>query len=352
MPALKDEYKIRGQRRRGMFLLSLLFLFAAAAAACFVGTSDLSLGRMAASLFPGFGEKRGILPLDEREINVLFMLRLPRVAAALAAGAGLGISGTAMQAITGNHMASPFTTGISSAAAFGAAAVIIFGGVGPGAQKTATVAAAFLMAALCTMLVYGLANVRGMGAQALVLIGIALNYLFQAMNSTMQFIANEQQLPAIVHWTFGSLTAAGWGEVAVMAVIFALVFLLYGSQAWAFNLLSLGQEETAASLGLHVAKLRIVTGAAGALMTAAVVSFTGVIGFVGLVAPHMARLLLGGDYRLVLPFSAVFGALLVLLGDTLGRTLFSPVTIPVGIVVSYVGVPLFLWLILRERRMG
>ena len=132
--------------------------------------------------------------LDAREQSILVMLRLPRVAAALAAGAGLGTAGAAMQAITANPMASPFTTGLSSAAALGAAVVLVFGGVSPFMAKTATVAAAFFMALLCAALVFGIANYKGMGREALVLTGIALNYFFSALNSTMQFIANEEQL--------------------------------------------------------------------------------------------------------------------------------------------------------------
>ena len=239
-----------------------------------------------------------------------------------------------MQAITGNQMASPFTTGLSGAAALGAAAVIVFGGVSPFMAKTATVAAAFFMALVCAIAVFGIANFKGMGQEALVLTGIALNYLFSALNSTMQFIANEEQLPAIVHWSFGSLNSVGWSDIAVMGLCLAVTFPVFCSQGWAFNLMAAGGDE----------------GAAITLATAGVVSFTGVIGFVGLAAPHGARLLLGGDYRQVIPFSFLIGAALVLAADTLGRTVFSPVTIPVGIVVSYVGVPLFLFLILKERR--
>lgn len=347
---LAAEYKSRKRRRLLLLLFCVLLLLIAAAASCCMGVSNLTPSRILATWLPGVPGVTGAKALSSKEKNVLFMLRLPRIAAALAAGAGLGISGAGMQAITGNQMASPFTTGISSAAAFGAAAVIIFGGIAPGAQKAAMVAAAFFMAVLCTALVYGMANFRGMKAESLVLIGIALNYLFNALNATMQFVANEDQLPAIVHWTFGSLTGVGWGDIAIMTGFLCLTYPAFLSQAWAFNLLDSGEDETAKALGINVGRTRLIAGAAGALITAAVVSFTGIIGFVGLVAPHIARLLIGGDYRCVLPFSAVLGALLVLSADTAGRNAFSPTTVPVGIVVSYVGVPLFLYLILRERR--
>lgn len=343
------EYQRRNRKMHFFFFLVLLLLLGIALASCCMGVSNLTPGRILATLIPGI-DGLGFTPLTVKEQNVLFMLRLPRVAGAIVAGAGLGIAGTGMQAITGNQMASPFTTGISGAAAFGAAIIIVFGGIPVAAQKTATVLAAFLMAALCTVLVYGMANYGQMKAETLVLTGIALNYLFNAMNSTMQFIANEQQLPAIIHWTFGSLTGVSWKDITIMSLIFLAAYPVFHSQAGAFNLLDSGEDETAKSLGIHVKKTRLLIGAFGALITAAVVSFTGTIGFVGLVAPHTARLLAGGNYRNILPFSAAAGALLVLGADTIGRNAFSPTTIPVGIIVSYVGVPMFLFLILRERR--
>lgn len=249
-------------------------------------------------------------------------------------------------------MASPFTTGLSGAAALGAAAVIIFSGIPVYFQKTAMVTAAFLMALICAVFVYGLSNLKGLGAETLVLTGIALNYFFSALNSTMQFIANELQLPAIVHWTFGSLTAVGWSDIAVMTVILFITIPIFQSQAWAFNIISSGGDESAEALGIHVKRTRILTGGCITVLTASIVSFTGIIGFVGLVAPHMARMVIGGDHRLLLPLSAITGAALVLAADTIGRCAFSPTTIPVGIVVSYVGVPLFLYLIIMERREG
>ena len=332
------------------FILAAAGLLPMAVGACCLGVALLTCGMLSVTYLPGAGRILSAKALDAREQSILVMLRLPRVAAALAAGAGLGTAGAAMQAITANPMASPFTTGLSSAAALGAAAVLVFGGVSPFMAKTATVAAAFFMALLCAALVFGIANYKGMGREALVLTGIALNYFFSALNSTMQFIANEEQLPAIVHWSFGSVNSVGWPDIAVMGLCLAVAVPVFLRQGWAFNLMASGSDEAARALGINTRRVRLAAGAAVTLVTAGVVSFTGVIGFVGLAAPHGARLLAGDDYRLVVPFSLIIGAALVLAADTLGRTLFSPVTIPVGIVVSYVGVPLLLFLILRERR--
>ncbi|HJC06294.1 MAG TPA: iron ABC transporter permease [Candidatus Enterocloster excrementipullorum] len=348
--SITAAYRKRVWKKAVYFAAAACGLLVLAAASCCLGIADVTPGRLLATYVPGAEKLLSATPLNEREKSILLMLRLPRVVSAMAAGAGLGTAGAAMQAITGNQMASPFTTGLSGAAALGAAAVIVFGGVSPFMAKTATVAAAFFMALVCAIAVFGIANFKGMGQEALVLTGIALNYLFSALNSTMQFIANEEQLPAIVHWSFGSLNSVGWSDIAVMGLCLAITFPVFCSQGWAFNLMAAGGDETARALGVNTRRVRLAAGAAITLATAGVVSFTGVIGFVGLAAPHGARLLLGGDYRQVIPFSFLIGAALVLAADTLGRTVFSPVTIPVGIVVSYVGVPLFLFLILKERR--
>ena len=334
---LAGDYLRRARRKNILLAVLLLVLLVAAIWAACLGVAQLTPDRMIVTWLPSFsGMFKGVASLDAK--------------AAVIAGAGLGIAGSGMQAITGNPMASPFTTGLSSAAAFGAALMILFGGFPLWMQKGATVAAAFVMSVVCAIVVYTVASYKQLRPEALVLTGIALNYLFNALNSTMQFIANEQQLPAIVHWSFGSLTAVTWSDIGIMLFFFAVSFPVFMSQAWAFNLLDDGGDETARALGVNVKRTRLLCGGAVTLLTASVVSFTGIIGFVGLVAPHMARMLIGGDYRHLLPYSAVTGAFLVLAADTLGRNAFSPTTVPVGIVVSYVGVPLFLYLILRERR--
>lgn len=347
---LTTKYKKQQKKKLIFFIIALFILILLAGMACCLGVTDLTPGRILVTVFPGFHKIVHAQALSSKEINVLLMLRLPRIMAGVVAGAGLGVAGTSMQAITGNQMASPFTTGISGAAAFGAALVIMCGNVTVTSVKFGTVLGAFGMDILCAALVYGLASYQGLQAETLVLTGIALNYLFSAMNSTMQYVANENQLPAIIHWTFGSLNSVEWKDIAIMALFLLITYPVFQCHGWAFNLLDSGSDETAKALGVNVKCTRMLSGLSMTLLTAAVVSFTGIIGFVGLVAPHIARLLIGGDYRHLLPFSAVFGAILVTGADTIGRVSFSPTTLPVGIVVSYVGVPLFLYLILRERR--
>ena len=165
----------------------------------------------------------------------------------------------------------------------------------------------------------------------------------------MQYVANEQQLSAIVHWTFGSLSEITWEQILVVCVILLLTFPFIVRFAWHYNLLSTG-DESAVALGVNVMRLRLLSGIAVTLISSAIVSFTGVIGFVGLVAPHIARLLIGGDYRALIPLTALSGAILLIAADTVGRVAVSPVIIPVGIVVSFIGVPVFIYLIVKEQK--
>ena len=317
-----------------------ILLIIAAFSSCFVGVANVTVGRVFATLLPG-GHFMGAAALNQTELTVLMQLRLPRITMALVSGIGLGISGLVMQAITGNKMASPFTTGLSNAAAFGASLAIIFGFTPFGSNQVGTVMMAFVLAFICAAMVYGIASAKGMGKTTIILIGIALNYFFSALNASMQYVANEQQLSAIVHWTFGSLSEITWEQILVVCVILLLTFPFIVRFAWHYNLLSTG-DESAVALGVNVMRLRLLSGIAVTLISSAIVSFTGVIGFVGLVAPHIARLLIGGDYRALIPLTALSGAILLIAADTVGRVAVSPVIIPVGIVVSFIGVPVFI----------
>ena len=288
--------------------------------------------------------------LTETQEKVIVLLRLPRITLAVFAGVGLSIAGVVMQSITRNPMASPFTGGISNAAAFGASVSIVFGiGFFPGTE-IGTVINAFLLSVACAVLVYTVAAKVGMSPETIVLVGIALSYLFSAATSTIEFFANEHQLAAVVQWAFGSLNGAQWPETLVVGFFAALSYVVIYCFAPALNIMTSGDDQVAASLGVKVNRVRCITGLFSVLATAAVISFTGVIGFVGLAGPHMARMLIGSDHRYLLPFSAVCGALLMLVADTLGRVILAPVIIPVGIVISFLGVPIFLNLILSRRK--
>ncbi|WP_270505235.1 FecCD family ABC transporter permease [Eubacterium limosum] len=344
----QQTLKAYHKKRAALMLAAVILLIIAAFSSCFVGVANVTVGRVFATLLPG-GHFMGAAALNQTELTVLMQLRLPRITMALVSGIGLGISGLVMQAITGNKMASPFTTGLSNAAAFGASLAIIFGFMPFGSNQVGTVMMAFVLAFICAAMVYGIASAKGMGKTTIILIGIALNYFFSALNASMQYVANEQQLSAIVHWTFGSLSEITWEQILVVCVILLLTFPFIVRFAWHYNLLSTG-DESAVALGVNVMRLRLLSGIAVTLISSAIVSFTGVIGFVGLVAPHIARLLIGGDYRALIPLTALSGAILLIAADTVGRVVVSPVIIPVGIVVSFIGVPVFIYLIVKEQK--
>ncbi|TVR90907.1 MAG: iron ABC transporter permease [Spirochaetaceae bacterium] len=280
--------------------------------------------------------------------KILYHLRLPRLFLGLFAGAGLALSGTAMQGITRNPLVSPFTLGLSSAASFGASLAIVFNLTPFPGTRMGVVATAFGCALLCALVVFLIAGKAGLSPVTLVLTGLALSYLFSALSAGVQFVSQEYQLSAVVSWTFGSLNGAQWSHTAIPGILLltALPVLLF--IAWPLNVMHGNDDEVAKSLGVHPRLIRMISGGTAVLLTAAIISFTGVIGFIGLVAPHISRMLVGVDHRHLLPHSAIVGALLLVVGDTLGRTILAPVQIPVGIIVSFLGVPLFLHLILRS----
>ena len=315
-----------------------------------LGTNALSLAQTAQILLGGLLPDGLLAEVSTLQEKIVWQLRLPRVAMAVVGGAGLAVTGVMMQGITRNPLVSPFTVGLSPAAAFGASLAILFGAMElAGLGKYLIVAGAFCAALLCAGIVLVIAGLRGVAATTMILAGIGLTYLFSAFTATIQFIATEEELAAIVHWTFGTLNAASWDEVAIAAVLLAIALPVFRADAWAMNAIAAG-EETARSLGFDLRRIRLRTAILSVLLTAGIIAFTGVIGFVGLVAPHIARLIIGNDHRFLIPFAMAVGALLLLIADTIGRSLFSPAVVPVGIVVAYVGVPLFIHLILKQRR--
>ncbi len=346
------EAAAKGHLARRVFLIAagLVLTLVAALASLSAGVNELGLGGAARALLAPLLPDGWITQVTPLQSAVLYQLRLPRTLMAIIGGAGLAMSGAAMQGITRNPLVSPYTVGISPAAGFGAAIVVVLG-IGAGTQLGLymTVIGAFAASMACAVVVLSLASMRGVTATILILAGVGLNYLFQSMTYAVQFIATEKQLASIVQWSFGSLNGATWAQVSIVGVVVLAMGLVLQIHAWGLNAFAAGGDEVAASLGFHVARTRIVVTVAAVLMTAAFVSFAGTIAFMGLVAPHIARLLIGGDHRALIPFSAVVGAPMMLIADMIGRLAFAPVVVPVGIVVAFIGVPLFLHLLLSRR---
>jgi iron complex transport system permease protein len=266
---------------------------------------------------------------------------------AILAGAALGLAGAVMQGILRNPLASPFTLGIASAASFGASLAIVLG-AGFVSSGSLVVGNAFLFAMIASAAVYGLARYKGISPETMIMAGIAIMYLFSALTSFLQYVGASEDVHAVVFWMLGSLGSSTWHTVTVATVVFFVTFPLFMYLAKSFNTLSAG-DETAKSLGVHVEGVRI-TGMAGAsLITATVICYTGTIGFIGLVAPHITRMIIGSDHRFLLPGTAVVGSMLLLGADSIARTIMAPQVLPVGIMTSFLGVPFFIYLFLRRR---
>ncbi|MEA2074924.1 MAG: iron ABC transporter permease, partial [Euryarchaeota archaeon] len=279
---------------------------------------------------------------------VVWNLRLPRILMGILAGIGLAIAGTTMQGVVRNPLASPYTLGIASAAGFGAALAIILG-AGFVAGQYLIIANAFVFALLSAFIIYGLSRHKGATPETMILAGIALMYLFSAMTGILQYFGEEKAVTEVVYWMFGSLGRASWDKLFLVFVILAVCIPLLMLKSWDLNTLGAG-DESAKSLGVNVEQTRVICFILASLVTAGIICFTGTIGFIGLVAPHMCRMVIGGDHRYLIPASGLFGAVLLLAADTLARPPIAPTILPVGLVTAFMGVPLFLCLILRRRR--
>ena len=350
--SVRRQYDRHMRAKAAILAACGVMVFVTAVFSICVGAADLSFSDVVHAFWAD--ETVRAQPNYDTTTKIVWLLRMPRVIMAVFAGAGLALCGTVMQGITRNPLVSPYTVGISNAASFGVAAVVLFSGKLPFLAgidgQLMKMAGAFLMAMLCAAGVYGVSAARRMNVTTLVLMGTALSYLFSALSNTMQYLANEQELSTIVHWTFGSLQKATWPQVGIVAGAFVAVFVVSMFYARHLNAMAGASEDVPRALGIHVTAVRLITGILTVMLSALVISFVGVIGFVGIVAPHIARMIVGSDHRTLIPLSCICGGMLLVLSDTIGRTLFSPVVIPVGIVVAYVGVPIFVHLILSQKR--
>jgi len=329
-------YRRRSNARIWFILATGLVTAVMAILALCVGASGMRLTDVAAALFADSGRDHGIV----------WMLRMPRIVLACLVGFGLGTAGAVFQAILRNPLASPYTLGVGSGAGFGAVTVIIFFG---GMHRWAVAGGAFACAMLSAAVILAVARLRQASTETMILGGIAQMFLFSSLTSLFQYMGTMDQVHEIVFWFFGSLSKAGWPEIALVAVMVGgpLPYLLH--RAWDFDLLTAG-DESATALGVDVGRLRLHSVTAASLMTAGCICFAGVIGFIGLVAPHITRMIIGGDHRYLLLASGLVGAVVVLLADTLGRTLWSPQVLPIGIVTSFIGVPFFFYLLIKQKK--
>jgi iron complex transport system permease protein len=341
---------LAGHRRRTHTRLVILCLLAAATLGAFLldivtGPSSLSAGDAI----------RGILApggLGRSATVIIWDVRLPQALMAVLVGIALSLAGAEMQTTLNNSLASPFTLGLSSAATFGAALAIILGIGIPGVPQTWIVSAnAFALAFATAMLLQLLARLRGSGGETLVLFGIALFFTFNALIAIMQFIASEQALQQLVFWTLGSLTRSNQEKIWILLVVIACILPLSFASSWQLTALRLGSDR-ARSFGVDVVRLRFFSLLRVSVLTGTAVAFVGTIAFIGLVGPHIARLLIGEDHRFFLPGSALAGALVMSLASCLSKTIVPGIVLPIGLVTSLIGVPFFLALVLLRRERG
>lgn len=290
---------------------------------------------------------------------IIWNIRLPQALTAIVAGIGLAVSGAVMQAILRNPLGSPFTLGISHAAAFGAAFSVMILGMGTMTSSTVgavsidspylTTVTAFAFSLIATVIIIAISRLRMATPETMVLTGVALGSLFTAGTMFLQYFADDMQLAAMVFWTFGDVARASWTELSIISVVVCGAYLWFFLNRWNFNAIEAG-DETAKGLGVKVERVRIVGMLIASLVTAVIVSFLGIIGFVGLVCPHICRRIIGDDYRFLLPGSCIIGGVLLLAADTVARLMLSPNVLPVSILTAFMGAPVFIWLIIRGSR--
>ena len=295
-----------------------------------------------------------------RQIDlIIWNIRLPQTLTAVVAGAGLAGAGTVMQSVLRNPLASPFTLGIAHAAAFGAAFSVMTLGSGimgsslgdavaiSNPMLTLLSAFAFSMGTAC--LITYIAKIRGSSPEVMVLTGVALGALFTAGTMMLQFFADDVQLAAMVFWTFGDVARTDWNDLAFLSVITILVLVYFLANSWNYNAMDVG-DETAKGLGVRVELVRLSGMMAACLVTSVIISFAGIIGFIGLVAPHIVRRIIGDDHRFLMLGSILAGALILLASDIAARMVLLPHVLPVSIFTSFLGAPVFIYLIIRGNK--
>ena len=336
-------YKTNQHKKFGFLWISIIVVLLLIVFGLTVGAKNITIAEVLSSIISSEQSTQKLIIID---------LRLPRLIAAVVSGATLGIAGAIMQIVLRNPLGSPFTLGISNASAFGAAMAYIFmssiaiKGLGAFGQHIIVSVSAFVWAAIGSLFILFVARKKGASPENMILAGIIINTLFMALTSVLQFLADDVQLGSIVFWTFGDLSKSSWPILGIQLLIIvpALIYLIKNSAK--YNALDAG-DQVANNLGINVHKFRMISILLTALLTASIVAFYGIIAFIGLVIPHAVRMTMGNESRFLIIASMVFGSLFLLCSDLLARSLFSPIVIPVGIITSIVGAPLFIILVLK-----
>lgn len=350
MSSLTDAVLVQRETYRRLVLRKRLILAGLVILLMCSVLLDLALGPASYSLNEVLGALFSPDSAAPQVRVVMWDIRLPVALMAVAVGASLSLAGAQMQTILNNPLASPFTLGISAAASFGAALGLAFGvALFPLAAQFMVPLNAFIMAMLSALLIHFLSMRRGVTAETIVLLGIALVFTFNALLALVQFFATEQAVAAVVFWTMGSLTKATWPKLGVICLVILITLPIFAKRAWALTALRLGDDK-AASFGINVRSLRFQTLIMVSLLASFPVAFVGTIGFIGLVGPHIARMLIGEDQRFFLPASLLTGSLILSASSVVSKTLIPGAIFPIGVVTSLIGVPFFISLILGGKK--
>lgn len=348
--SVSEQYNVAKAKKLAIILILLALVFLFFVVSVFVGSGTLSFKEVFLAIFNKGSETARL---------IVRRIRFPRVIAALIAGGGLAVSGLVMQTVLKNPLASPTTLGVSNAAVFGANFAIIV--VGAGAFHSThgswlsisnpylVSTFSFLSAIIAAGAILLLARLKNLNASAIVLAGVAVSAIFQAGTTLIQYFASDTQVASAVYWTFGDLGRASYKTDLIMFIVVAVSTLFFFLKRWDFSAMS-GGLAYAKTLGVNTRFMTIMSLLLASLITSVTVSFLGIIGFVGLTAPQFMKRIVGDDYRFLLPSSFLAGALLLLISDILGRLPIFGTSVPVGVVTSLIGGPVFLAILLRRKK--
>lgn len=297
---------------------------------------------------------------DDRALEIVLLnIRLPRIVASVFAGASLGVSGCIMQNNLKNPLASPSTIGVTSAAAFGANfGIIVLGGGSfqSGSSDAVYIMSpyivtfcAFVASVVAISIVITISRIKSFSPQVIILAGVAISSLFGAGTTFLQYFADSTHVATAVFWSFGNLGRASWKEIILIGILLLISFIYFMFKSWDYNALING-DDNAKVLGVNTHRTRLGGMFFASILISVCVSFLGIISFVGLIAPQISRRIIGTDHRFLIPSSALLGSLILLISDTVARVLFSPIILPVGVITSFLGAPLFLYILMKDYK--
>ena len=348
---LKVSYRKYTKRKVIFISICIAIAFASVGFSVSVGGRDIGFFQVYGTIFnhlfgtpPVFGTSEWV------DDSIIWSVRVPRAVFAAIAGAGLATAGAVMQSVMKNPLADPYTTGISSGACFGVAVAAVLGlSAFSGAGQYGAILNAFIFAMIPMVLIVALAPLSNRSPATLILAGVAISYLFNALNTLLLITTDSEKLAGVYRWQIGSFADISWDSVPIMltiTVVGLIIILLLSKQ---LNLMALGDQH-AKSMGLDANTLRVVCLVIMSLMVASIIAYAGIIGFVGLIAPHIVRMIIDADNKFVIPAAAAFGAAFLMVADVISRMLSDINAVPVGVVISFVGAPIFLYLIITQRR--